>query len=38
MVELHAFDPDSKARSLTVRRAYESELIRSRKPRLNIAP
>jgi hypothetical protein len=37
-VELHAFDPDSKARSLTVRRAYESELIRSRQPRLNLAP
>jgi predicted GIY-YIG superfamily endonuclease len=37
-VEVHAFDPESKARSLTVRRAYESELIRSRQPRLNIAP
>ena len=37
-VELHVFDPDSKARLLTVRRAYESELIRSRQPRLNIAP
>jgi hypothetical protein len=37
-VELHAFDPDSQARSQTVRRAYESELIRSRRPRLNIAP
>jgi predicted GIY-YIG superfamily endonuclease len=37
-VELHAFDPASNARLLTMRRAYESELIRSRKPRLNIAP
>lgn len=37
-VELHAFDPDSKAREKTARRAYESELIRSRKPRFNIAP
>jgi len=31
-VELHAFDPDSRAKIKTVRRAYESELIRSRKP------
>ncbi len=38
IVELHAFDPDSRAKSKTVRRAYESELIRSRKPRFNIAP
>lgn len=37
-LEMHAFDPDSKAKSKTVRRAYESELIRSRKPRFNIAP
>ena len=37
-VELHAFDPQSKARSRSVRRAYESELIRSRHPRFNIAP
>lgn len=37
-VELHAFDPDSNARLKDMRRAYESELIRSRKPRLNIAP
>jgi predicted GIY-YIG superfamily endonuclease len=37
-VELHAFDPASKARLLTMRRAYESELIGSRRPRLNIAP
>jgi predicted GIY-YIG superfamily endonuclease len=37
-VELHAFDPASNARLLTMRRAYESELIRSRRPRLNVAP
>lgn len=37
-VELHAFDPDSSARHKEMRRAYESELIRSRKPRFNIAP
>jgi hypothetical protein len=37
-VELHAFDPASNARLLTMRRAYESELIGSRRPRLNVAP
>ena len=37
-LELHIFDADSQAKSKTVRRAYESELIRSRKPRFNIAP
>ena len=37
-VELHAFGKDSPAKEKTRRRAYESELIRSRKPRLNIAP
>jgi len=37
-VELHAFDPDSNARHKEMRRAYESELIHSRQPRLNIAP
>lgn len=37
-VELHAFDPASNARLKEMRRAYESELIRSRKPRFNIAP
>ena len=37
-VEVHAFDPTSKAKERLVRRAYESELIRSRKPRFNIAP
>ncbi len=38
VVEVHAFDPDSRAKERMVRRAYESELIRSRKPRFNIAP
>ena len=37
-VEIHAFDPDSPARLKSMRRAYESELIRSRKPKLNLAP
>jgi predicted GIY-YIG superfamily endonuclease len=37
-VELHAFDPDSNARYKEMRRAYESELISSRRPRFNIAP
>jgi predicted GIY-YIG superfamily endonuclease len=37
-VELHSFDPVSKASDKMVRRAYESELIRSREPRFNIAP
>jgi predicted GIY-YIG superfamily endonuclease len=38
VLELHVFDPDSDAKLTPMRRAYESELIRSRKPRLNIAP
>lgn len=37
-IELHTFDPDSRIRELAVRRAYESELIRSRNPRFNIRP
>ena len=37
-IEIHAFDPDSKARETMVRRAYESELISSRRPRFNIQP
>lgn len=37
-LELHAFDADSPARLKPMRRAYESELIRSRKPRFNLAP
>lgn len=37
-LELHAFEPGSPARLKSMRRAYESELIRSRKPRFNLAP
>lgn len=37
-VELHAFDPESGARNKEMRRAYESELIASRRPRFNLAP
>ena len=37
-VELHVFPADSPAKRITVRRAYESELIRSRQPRLNVRP
>jgi excinuclease UvrABC nuclease subunit len=37
-VEVHAFDPQSGAKSKELRRAYESELIRSRQPRFNVAP
>ena len=37
-LELHAFAADSPARMKPMRRAYESELIRSRKPRFNLAP
>ena len=37
-VELHVFPTDSPARKVTVRRAYESELIRSRKPKFNARP
>ena len=37
-VEMHVFDANSKARERSARRAYESELIRSRNPRFNIAP
>jgi predicted GIY-YIG superfamily endonuclease len=35
-VELHVFAADSEGRRTANRRAYESELIRSRKPRFNI--
>lgn len=38
VIEVHAFDPSSPARLKPQRRAYESELIRSRKPRFNLAP
>lgn len=37
-IEVHSFDPKSRARETRVRRAYESELIASRKPRFNILP
>lgn len=37
-IEVHAFAPDSRAKETMVRRAYESELIASRKPRFNIQP
>jgi predicted GIY-YIG superfamily endonuclease len=34
----HAFPVDSRAKETMIRRAYESELISSRKPRFNIQP
>lgn len=37
-VELHIFPDDSPAAKTTVRRAYESELIRSRNPKFNVRP
>lgn len=37
-IETHAFDPLSPAKKATMRRAYESELIRSRNPKLNVRP
>lgn len=37
-IETHSFDPNSQAQKTMVRRAYESELIASRKPRFNIQP
>jgi hypothetical protein len=37
-VEVHTFEAGSRIGELTVRRAYESELIRSRHPRFNIRP
>ena len=37
-VETHAFAVDSPAKHVTMRRAYESELISSRQPRFNIRP
>jgi len=37
-VELHTFGDRSPAKELKIRRAYESELIRSRQPRFNIRP
>ena len=35
-VEIHSFAPDSRMKEIAVRRAYESELIRSRSPRFNV--
>ncbi len=37
-LELHVFREGSPAEKTVVREAYESELIRSRKPRLNLSP
>ena len=37
-IEVHAFDPASDARRVGHRRAYESELIASRRPRFNVRP
>lgn len=37
-VEIHAFDPDSDARRVAYRRAYESDLIATRRPRFNLRP
>ena len=37
-VEIHAFPKDSRARHVSVRRAYESSLIASRKPKFNLRP
>lgn len=37
-IEVHDFDPKSDASKTMVRRAYESELIASRKPRFNVQP
>ena len=37
-VEIHSFDPKSKAKSTRIRRAYESEIISSRTPKFNVRP
>ena len=37
-VELHIFPSDSPAKKVAARRAYESELIRSRTPKFNVRP
>ena len=37
-VELHIFAADSPAAKPTIRRAYQSELIRSRHPKFNVRP
>ena len=36
LIEIHAFRPDSEGRKKSSRRAYESDLIRTRRPRFNI--
>lgn len=38
VVEMHVFKQGSPGEQLRTRRAYESELIRTRSPRLNLAP
>ncbi len=38
IVEVHSFAKDARIKELGVRRAYESELIRSREPRFNVRP
>ena len=38
LIELHAFDPASRAKETGMRRAYESALITSRRPRFNERP
>jgi predicted GIY-YIG superfamily endonuclease len=37
-IEIHTFEKGSRIKELAIRRAYESELIRSRNPRFNIRP
>ena len=37
-IEIHAFPIESRMSEVVIRRAYESELIRSRKPKFNILP
>ena len=37
-VEMHIFRPDSPASQARMRRAYESELIASRRPKFNVRP
>jgi hypothetical protein len=37
-IDLHVFPTDSPGATLSVRRAYESELIRSRHPKFNLRP
>jgi predicted GIY-YIG superfamily endonuclease len=37
-IEIHAFAPQSPARRVAMRRAYESELIDSRNPKFNVRP